>query len=319
MDAAIEVVNPGWLSLVVDAGRSGFAHMGVPSSSALDGLAFAALNRLLENAPGTAALEVFGTEFALRFSGDVTVAVTGARTTAFLDGAQVEPWAAFDAKAGSTLRVAQVLEGFRYYVGFSGTMELPPVMGSRSTNLECTFGGLAGRPLVKGDRIALAGCRRVARRSVPASHIPAMGPPHVLHLLDGPEKELFTADSFDKFCNIEKNLWYSVSAKSNRTGIRLQGEPLSFARAEKGGIVSEGLLPGTVQVPPDGAPIIVLFEKTMGGYARAGIVASADLDRLAHLRPKDRVMFDRVSPGEAAELSNARGSYVSSLYKNIGG
>lgn len=300
-------------------GQTGFAHIGVPASSALDGLAFAALNRLLGNTPGTPAIEVFGTEFALRFSADVTAAVTGARTAVFLDGAPVEPWATFRAAAGSTLRVAQVLEGFRYYVGFAGRMELPAVMGSCSTNLECMFGGLAGRPLVKGDRIALTGSRRVGERSVPASQIPAMGPPHVLRLLDGPEKDRFTADSFDKFCNIEKNLWYSVSAKSNRTGIRLEGAPLAFARTEMGGIVSEGLLPGTVQVPPDGAPIIVLFERTMGGYARAGVVASADLDRLAHLRPKDKVMFDRVTPAEALELKHARGSYVSSLYKTIGG
>jgi biotin-dependent carboxylase-like uncharacterized protein len=319
MTAVIEVVNPGWLSLVVDAGRPGFAHIGVPSSSALDGLAFAALNRLLENAPGMPAIEVFGTEFAVRFSADVTAAVTGARTAAFLDGALLEPWAAFRAAAGSTLRVAQVLEGFRYYVGFAGRMELPAVMGSYSTNVECMFGGLGGRPLVKGDRIALAGCRLVEQRSVPASHVPAMGPPHVLRLLDGPEKERFTADSFDKFCNIEKNLWYSVSAKSNRTGIRLEGAPIMFAQTETGGIVSEGLLPGTIQVPPDGEPIIQLFERTMGGYARAGVVASADLDRLAHLRPKDKVLFDRITPGEALELSNARGSYVSSLYKTIGG
>ena len=319
MAAEIKVVNPGWLSIIVDEGRSGLAHIGVPRSPALDGLAFAALNVLLENPPGTPAIEVFGTEFSIAFSQSATVAVTGARVAAFMDGATAPPWATFDVKAGSVLRVAQVLEGFRYYVGFAGAMDLPAVMGSRSTNLECMFGGLSGRPLIKGDRIGLAACRRVAAKSVPAQNLPLMAPPHVLRLLDGPEKDLLTQDSIDKFCNIEKNLWYSVSAKSNRTGIRLDGEPMAFTQEETGGIVSEGLLPGTVQVPPDGRPIIGLFEKTMGGYARAGVVASADMDRLAHLRPKDKVMFDRITPDEAIALKHARGNYMTSLYKTIGG
>ena len=320
MAAAIEVVHPGWLSLVVDAGRPGHADIGVPRSSALDGLGFAALNRLLENSDDAPAIEVFGTDFSIAFSADTTAAITGARVSAFLDGAAVEPWATFHAPAGSLLRVAGVAEGFRYYVGFAGSMELPRIMGSFSTNLECMFGGFKGRPLIKGDRIDIAEGRRVDRKAVPESHMPDMSPPHVLRILDGPEKDWLTGDSLDKFCNIEKNLWYSVSAKSNRTGIRLEGEPMAFREgAAAGGIVSEGILPGTVQVPPDGRPIIVLFERTMGGYARAGVVASADLDRLAHLKPKDRVLFDRVTPDEALRLNTARRGYISSLYKTIGG
>lgn len=319
MAYSIEVIHPGWLSLVVDAGRPGHAHIGVPSSRALDGAALAALNRLLENSADAPAIEVFGTEFSIAFSAAATAAITGARVAAFLDGAAVEPWATFHAKAGSVLRVAGVLEGFRYYVGFAGFMDLPRVMGSFSTNLECTFGGFKGRPFVKGDRIAIEGGRLSGRKGVPESHIPQMNPPHVLRLLEGPEKDWFVGDSFNKFCNIESNLWYSVSTKSNRTGIRLEGKPLEFAQRKAESIISEGILPGTVQVPPDGRPLIMLFERTMGGYARAGVVASADLDRLAHLKPKDRVLFDRVTPDEALRLSTARRDYISSLYKHIGG
>ena len=319
MVPAIEVVHPGWLSLVVDAGRPGHADIGVPRSCALDTLAFAALNRLLENSDDAPAIEVFGADFSLAFSTETTAAVTGARVSAFLDGSPVEPWTTFRAKPGSLLRVAGVVEGFRYYVGFAGRMELPRIMESFSTNLECMFGGFKGRPLMKGDRIGLSECRRAGERSVPDSHLPEMRPPHVLRVLDGPEKEWLTGDSLDKFFNIEKNLWYAVSAKSNRTGIRLEGEPLAFGEGAAGGIVSEGILPGTVQVPPDGRPIIVLYERTMGGYARAGVVASVDLDRLAHLKPKDKVLFDRVTPEEALRLNNARRGYISSLYKIIGG
>jgi biotin-dependent carboxylase-like uncharacterized protein len=319
MAAAIEVVHPGWLSLVVDAGRTGYADIGVPLSSALDGLGLAVLNRLLENSDDAPALEVFGIGFSLAFSADTTAAITGARVSAFLDGAAVEPWATFHAKAGSLLRVAGVAEGFRYYVGFAGSMELPRIMGSFSTNLECMFGGFRGRPLVKGDRIGIAEARKVEHKAVSESHLPDMRPPHALRILDGPEKDWLTDDSFNKFCDIEKNLRYAVSAKSNRSGIRLEGESLAFREGAAGSIVSEGILPGTVQVPPDGRPIIILFERTMGGYARAGAVASADLDRLAHLKPKDGVLFERVTPDEALRLNTARRGFISSLYKTIGG
>ena len=319
MAAAIEVIHPGWLSLVVDAGRPGHADIGVPRSSALDGLGLAVLNRLLENSDNAPAIEVFGANFSIVFSEDTTAAITGARVSAVLDGAAVEPWSTFHARPGSLLRVVEVVEGFRYYVGFAGSMELPRIMGSFSTNLECRFGGFKGRPLIKGDRIGIAESRRVERKAVPESLTPDMRPPHVIRILDGPEKDWLTGDSLDKFCNVGKNLWYSVSAKSNRTGIRLEGEPMAFREGAAGGIVSEGMLPGTVQAPPDGRPIIVLFERTMGGYARAGLVASVDLDRLAHLKPKDRVLFDRVTPDEALRLNAARMDYVSAVYKTIGG
>jgi antagonist of KipI len=319
MGSAIEVAHPGWLSLIVDEGRLGHADIGVPLSSVLDSLALLALNRLLENSDDTPAIEVFGTDFSLAFSGDTTAAITGARVRAFLDGAAVEPWATFHAHGGSLLRVAEILEGFRYYVGFAGTMELPRIMGSFSTNVECMFGGFKGRPLMKGDRIGLSGGRRVDGKAVPESYIPDMRPPHVLRVLDGPERDWLTADSFDTWCNVAKNPGYFVSTKSNRTGIRLKGEPVALREEAAGGIVSEGILPGTVQVLPDGEPIIVLFERTMGGYARAGVVASADLDRLAHLKPKDRVLFERVTPDGALRLNIARRDYISSLHKTIVG
>jgi len=313
MAAEIEVVHPGWLSLVVDAGRPGHADIGVPPSSALDSLAFATLNRLLANRPGTSALEVCGTPFSVVFSDAISFAVTGARVTAFLDDAPVEPWATFQARPGSRLMVSAVIEGFRYYVGFAGRMDLPEIIGSYSTNLECMFGGFKGRPLMRGDRITMRDAGMTAPKAVPEPLLPPMKPPHLLRILEGPEKNFFTADSLDIFCNMGKNMCYAVSAKSNRTGIRLEGDLMVFAQGAAESIVSEGILPGTVQVPPDGKPIIVLFERTMGGYARAGVVIAADLDRLAHLKPKDPVSFSVVTPEEAVRLTALRKRYVSSL------
>ena len=307
------MVHSGWLSLVVDAGRPGHADIGVPLSACLDSLAFATLNKLLDNPPGTSALEVCGTPFSLVFSDAVSFAITGARVAATLDNAPIEPWAVFQARAGSRLMVSAVTEGFRYYVGFSGRMDLPEIIGSFSTNLECMFGGFKGRPLARGDRIALKEAKIAAPKAVPESSLPSMKPPHLLHVLEGPEKDFFAASSLDIFCSIGKDLCYAVSAKSNRTGIRLEGGLMAFAQGAPESIVSEGILPGTIQVPPDGKPIIVLFERTMGGYARVGVVITADLDRLAHLKPKDPVSFSVVTAGETERLSASRKRYITSL------
>lgn len=311
----IEIVHPGWLSMIVDEGRRGYAEVGVPSSSALDGLAFKTLNLLLGNQPDTPAIEVVGTEFALSFTEELTVAITGARVLAHLDGETVPPWSAFTVRKGSLLRVGRVLEGFRYYVGFAGRIKIPRIINSFSTNLECAFGGFRGRPFMRGDRIRLKDKRKEDEKRIPAACIGSMDPPHVIRIVDGPEIDYFMSDAVEGFCSIEKNSWYSVSAKSSRSGIRLAGQPLRFKEEAPTSIVSEGILPGTIQVPGDGMPIIVLYERTIGGYARIGIVAEADRDQLAHLKPKDKVMFDRITIEEARRLNTTRDEIISSLFR----
>src|SRR5512147_2088644 len=117
----IEIVHPGWLSLVTDNGRFGHAGIGVPWSSALDSFAYGTLNLMLGNGPGAAAIEVMGNEFAVRFHEETTCAICGASVAAQLDGDEVGSWASFRVIRGSLLRVTRVVEGFRYYVGIAGT------------------------------------------------------------------------------------------------------------------------------------------------------------------------------------------------------
>ena len=133
---------------------------------------------------------------------------------------------------------------------------------------------------------------------LPAGLIPTMSPPHRLRIIEGAENYFFSTESINKF--FEKNgPGYKVSSQSNRTGIRLEGEPLKFREGEDKSIISEAILPGTLQIPGDGLPIIALYERTIGGYARLGTVAKVDQDRLAHLRPGDLVFFERISLDEA--------------------
>jgi biotin-dependent carboxylase-like uncharacterized protein len=298
----IEVVSPAWFSIVVDGGRYGYADVGVPGSAALDQFAYNLLNYLVGNATGAPVLEVMGNDFCVRLNAEMTCAITGARVTAYLDGRPITPWVSFTAHKGSTLRVKEVLEGFRYYVGFSGLMEVDRIIRSFSTNLECRFGGFRGRPLIKGDRIALKDPKVIGERFVFEEVVPSMDPPHVLRIIEGPESHFFTPGTINRLFEKKENSWYTVSSKSNRTGIRLEGKPLIFKKGVDKSIISEGILPGTVQVPGDGLPILMLYERTIGGYARLGMVAKVDHDRLAHLKPKDRVLFQLIGIDEAERL-----------------
>ncbi len=298
----IEILHPGWLSLIVDSGRYGFSDIGVPPSAALDGFSFMALNKLLGNTPHTPAIEVTGTDFLLRFRMNICFAITGAKVNAYLDDMLLKPWTVTLAKKGSVLKVKELREGFRYYVGFNGTMSAQESLGSSSTNLECRFGGYKGRPLMRGDIVELETIHETREgRFVPEDQVPPMGQPHTLRVSSGPEIGFFTPQSIHRFFEKKDGRWYTVSTRSNRTGLRLEGRPLAFRERAEKSIISEGILPGTVQVPGDGMPIVMLYERTIGGYARLGVIIAADLDRLAHLRPRDQVRFELVDLAAAEE------------------
>lgn len=298
----IEVINPAWLSIVVDGGRYNYADVGVPGSAALDQFAYNLLNYLVGNKTGTPVLEVMGNEFTVRLNCETTCAITGAQVTAYIDDNQITPWTSFTAKKGSTLRVKETLEGFRYYVGFSGLLNVDKAINSYSTNLECRFGGFRGRPLIKGDRIVLKEPKVIGERFVPEESVPSMEPPHILRVLKGPESHYFTPETINRLFEKTEHSRYIVSSKSNRTGIRLEGKPLFFRKGMDKSIISEGILPGTIQIPGDGLPILMLNERTIGGYARLGMVAKTDQDRLAHLKPKDKVFFQLIEIDEAERL-----------------
>lgn len=313
----IEIVNSGWQSLIVDGGRYGSAAVGVPPSSALDRYACRALHLLTGHEKDTPTLEVVGTPFSIKIHRDITCAITGAKVRATLDDMPVRPWTSFRAEANSLLQVQTVTEGFRYYIGFSGTIVTESVMGGSSTNLECRFGGYRGRALMAGDRLELREIKDVGRGAIPENEIPVMHPPHILRIVEGPEISFFTDESLKKFIDKATRSVYDVSTNTNRTGIRLEGDPLIFREEIERSIISEGILPGTVQIPGNGLPIIMLYERTIGGYARIALVVKADHDRLAHLKPHDYVLFELVSLKEAETLWETKWKSATSLNHKI--
>ena len=311
----IEIVHPGLMSLVIDGGRYGHRDVGIPPSSALDNYALSTLNHLIDNEDNVPAIEVFGENFSLRFNADVCCAITGARVRASLQGRPLHSWMSFKARSGEVLTVDKVMDGFRYYVGFSGTPVLEKIIESYSTNLECRFGGYRGRVLQKGDRIDFENIRMVDVQRIPEEFIPSMNPPHTLRVLKGPEFHYFTKDSLEEFMDSESRMVFTVSTKANRTGIRLEGKLLKFGVGTDESIISEGLLPGSIQVPGDGLPLIQLHERTIGGYARPAVIAKVDHDLLAHLKPGDSVTFEMIEMEEAESLYDRKMEIVTLLKK----
>jgi len=154
---------------------------------------------------------------------------------------------------------------------------------------------------MKGDHIILSPSQNNPKRFFPEELIPNMAPPHHLRLLEAPEADYFTAESLERFF-APHGAGCTVSGHSNRNGIRLEGQPLEFKPGMNKSIISEGILPGTVQIPGDGMPILTLHERTIGGYARLGVLARVDVDNLAHLKPGDPVRFEKISLEEAEKL-----------------
>ena len=263
----IEVVSPGLLTTVQDRGRPGWAHIGVPPSGAVDPVSYELGNRLVGNEPGAAALEATLIGPQLRFARPALVALTG--SVSEVRAVEVE----------GELDVGQLVGGARAYVCVRGGIDVEPVLGSRSTDL---LTGLGPPPLQAGDLLRIGSA--IAGEPVEERASPKEG--RVLGVVIGPRDDWFTAGALEQLTSV---MW-RVSPASNRVGIRLEGAPLE--RARDGELLSEGLVTGALQVPPNGHPILLLNDHpTTGGYPVIAVVVTRDLPRAGRLRPGDRVRF----------------------------
>ncbi|WP_329087563.1 biotin-dependent carboxyltransferase family protein [Actinomadura citrea] len=279
----IEVVRPGPLATVQDLGRPGRAHLGVPRSGAADQRAFRLANRLVGNPEGAAGVEFTFGGAALRFHRRAWIAVTGAPVTLRVDGRAHGMNAPCFAAAGALVEFGTPTSGLRSYVAVRGGVAVDEVLGSRSTDL---LSGLGPAPLAPGDRLPIgsaAGLQHINVDVVPAAALPETP---VLRILPGPRDDWFTHDALPTLTSTP----YEVSPDSNRVGVRLNGPPL--VRARDGELGSEGMVLGSLQVPPSGLPIIFLADHpTTGGYPVVAVLASASVAEAAQLRPGQKLRF----------------------------
>lgn len=290
-DRQIIVHDPGSLTTIQDRGRPGHAHLGVPRSGALDPAAADLANRLVGNDDDAAVLEtmVGGLEFTS--SSALTIAVTGAPCDVAVDGrprANAEP---VSVGSGESVRVGPLQWGLRCYVALSGGLDVPAVLGSRSTD---TLSGLGPGPLARDDRLSV-GVPTGRPRALDVSLVRRPLSPVALRFILGPREDWFTAGAVETLTGST----YTVSADSNRVGLRLEGPPLERSRTEE--LESEGIVLGAIQVPASGMPLVFLNDHpTTGGYPVVGVVAPEDLPRCAQLRPGDEVVLRPQPPTGSA-------------------
>jgi biotin-dependent carboxylase-like uncharacterized protein len=277
----LEIREVGASVLVQDRGRPGWAHLGVPRSGALDPPASELANRLVGNAPDAACLEVLLGGLVLSTDEACWVAATGAPCTVEVDGRPREFSEPVRLHAGGELRLGRPTTGLRTYVAVAGGIDVEPVLGSRSTD---TLGGVGPAPVAAGDRVPV-GSRMLSPAGVDTPRPPAPGP---LHVIAGPRADRVDGDAVDLLCRSA----YAVSPRSDRIGMRLDGDALPLV--DGGELPSEGMVLGAVQVPPDGRPVVFLADHpTTGGYPVVAVVDEGDLWQCAQLRPGEPVRFAR--------------------------
>jgi biotin-dependent carboxylase-like uncharacterized protein len=278
----ITVLQTGSFTTVQDLGRHGYAHLGVPQAGAADAFSLRVANRLVGNDDNAAALEMTGQGASLHFDTPAFVALAGAAVEATLDGRPLPMYQTIAVPAGATLATGAVIAGWRCYLAVAGGLKVATVLGSAACD---SFAALGPPPLAAGMQL-----HQGASQTDPGFYMrapPSYAAETCLRILPGPQQDWFVPAQMDV------HDLYTVSADSDRTGVRLKGMPLVRERTEE--IPSAGVVTGVIQVPGDGQPIVLLSNHgTTGGYPVIAVVISADLSRLAQLAPGSRVRMVRV-------------------------
>jgi len=302
-DSGFYVIRPGLHSLIQDMGRLGFYRLGLTTGGPADSLSFLWANRLCGNRANTAALEITFGDIEMEATGETCIAITGAEALISIDGKPADSWRSYHLDKGTRLKIGTARRGTRLYMAVSGGFQIPLVFSSAATVAREGLGGLKGKALEKGDFLPF-------NTTVTTKHRDFTLPVHLRPIIDDAPlrvipawqaKSLPRSLKRDFFYRSEDRL-FSLSADSNRMGCRLKGEPLADIDQVPAAMLSEGIIPGAVQLPASGLPIIMHCDhQTIGGYPKIGTVISTDLWRLAQLPSGSRIRFRPVTL-ETAQL-----------------
>ncbi|MFB6366356.1 biotin-dependent carboxyltransferase family protein [Paenibacillus elgii] len=313
---SIHILNPGFLTTVQDKGRFGFQRQGVIVSGAMDSFALRAANALVGNEDNAAALEVTLMGTVIRFEADSLISICGGNLSPAIEGEPVPLWRPLLIREGSTLEFGPCRSGARVYLAVAGGIDVPLRMHSRSTYLRAGIGGHEGRALKAGDRLGFglpsepaAGYLKDRQTALRVKRwlaaewfmgneaLPGYAQDPVIRVIRGREYDFFTEESQTAFVTRP----FRITPQSDRMGYRLLGETLALKKSLE--TLSEAISFGTVQVPPEGNPIVLMADRqTIGGYPRIAQVITADLPVLAQAKPGDSIRFAEVSLQEAEKL-----------------
>lgn len=303
----LHVIHPGILTLIQDLGRSGYQHLGLTTGGAADEHAFLWANRLLNNPPHCATLEICFGGLQLEAEVATRIAITGADLRASLNGSALQTWQTFNLRPGDRLQFASPKTGVRAYLAVQGGFQINPTFGSVATVMREHLGGLDGKgsPLRKGDRLPCSSAAAppasyayesaVLHKCVPPQFIPDYRQPLTLRVIEDQGNAPFDRDDLKRFYSSV----YEISDQSDRMGVRLSGEPLP---PKCPGIISEGVSFAAVQIPPNGQPIILLKDRqTIGGYPKLGTVFALDAFALSQRHPHTQLQFETMELQQAQQ------------------
>jgi biotin-dependent carboxylase-like uncharacterized protein len=305
----ITVLKPAVQTTVQDLGRRGFRHLGVGTAGAMDRLALMIGNYLVGNTEDAAALELCMPPARIRLDAHCAIALTGADCSARLDHTPVVVGRRVVVEAGQTLHLGAARSGIRAYLCLSGGIDVPQILGSRSTDLSAAIGGLDGRLIRAGDVL------KISPSTLPYSAsagvlLPQMG--NVMRVIAGPDCDGFTPDWPD---TLLRGSWM-VTSQSNRMGYRLDGPALIRRATEE--LKSHAVFPGVIQVPAGGAPIVLMADaQATGGYPRIASVIAADQWRLAQIAPGTSIQFELCTRVEALLALRKQHDYLQRIQRSL--
>lgn len=307
--AAIEILEAGLLTTVQDKGRYGYQRFGMPVAGAMDVFALRVGNALVGNDDGSAGLEMTVLGPKIRFLADTWIAVTGADLGATLNGDPISAWQSLQVSKDDELGFKGPQDGMRAYLAIAGGIDVPIVMGSRSTYLKAAVGGLEGRGLRPGDVLSVDDTEtNFVSRQAPEPLGHEYGGEHQVRVVFGPQDGRFTEAGRDTFLGSQ----FTVAIQSDRMGYRLEGPAIEHIDGPD--VISDGTAFGAVQVPGDGQPIVLLADRgTTGGYTKIATVISSDLHKFAQAMPGHTVSFEAVSVDEAHDLYRKREALLESI------
>ncbi|MGB9676341.1 MAG: biotin-dependent carboxyltransferase family protein [Candidatus Bathyarchaeales archaeon] len=291
------VLKPGLFATVQDMGRYGYLKYGVPISGAMDTFSLVTANLLVGNNPNNACLEITLTGPELQALAKTQIAITGGDISPKVNSQNVPMWQTLEVKEGDIISFGKMESGCRAYISVRGGINTPIILGSRSTCVRGGFGGINGRQLKAGDVIEGFSAPPIEHTySLPKELTPKFTSPFTANVILGPQKSMFTKQGINTFLSSQ----YRVTVESDRMGYRLEGPKIEHK--EKGEIVSDALLPGAIQVPKDGQPIIVMRDaQTTGGYPKIAAVITPDVSLLGQAKPNDVIIFSEISISQARE------------------
>lgn len=302
----LKIIKSGLQTTVQDLGRFGFQKYGVIASGAMDSFAHRIANLLTGNEENAASLEITLVGPVIQFEKDLFIALCGGDLSPKIDGEDVRMWRLLAVRKGSTLNFGQPRIGARCYLAVAGGIDVPEVMNSKSTYLRAEIGGFQGRSLKAGDQILTGPIAPELQNALSNStkgDFDWQIPPAryfeepVVRMIKGRQFDLFSKDSKERIFTDS----FTVSSHSDRMGYRLEGPGLALKN--KAELISEAVAFGSIQVPADGNPIVLLADRqTTGGYPKIGQVASVDLPLISQLKPGERLRFKEISLEDAQQL-----------------